>query len=137
MKKEEYRAILSRLPLKSPTPQDMAMLCPHLTAEEAVQMFGNGSGYVALPPLRVRHGFQIASYHAEWVEEVKVWRGDTSVVTGTKNHPAYLGYSYASRTLKSYADGKKHGDMFLNYAGMDKAMKFAEDNWGSELILDN
>src|SRR6185437_2036811 len=76
MKKEEYRAILSRLPLKSPTPQDMAMLCPHLTAEEAVQMFGNGSGYVALPPLRVRHGFQIASYHAEWVEEVKVWRGD-------------------------------------------------------------
>jgi hypothetical protein len=137
MRKEEYRAILSRLPLKSPTTQDMAMICPHLTPEKAVNAFSSGPGLVALPPLRVRHAFQIASYHAEWAEEVKVWREDNRVVTGTKNHPAHVSYLCASRTYKSYADGKTHGDVFSKYAEMDKAMKFAEDNWGDELILDN
>jgi len=140
MKREEYRAILSRLPIKSPTPQDMAMLCPHLTAEEAVKAFKTGSGYVACPPLRIRHGFQIVSFREEYVEEIKVWgviNGErTQTITGTKNHPALLDYSYASRTRKSYADGKKHGDVFSNYRAMDKAMKFAAENWGDDLILD-
>lgn len=141
MKREEYRSILGRLPIKSPTPQDMAMLCPHLTAEEAVKAFTTDSGCVACPPLRVRHGFQIVSYHKEWVEEVKV-RGvvdgkETQVITGTKNHPARLDWSYAGRTRASYADGKSHGDVFSLYKHMDKAMKFAEDNWGDELILDD
>ncbi len=141
MKREEYRSILGRLPIKSPTPQDMAMLCPHLTAEEAVEAFTTDSGYIACPPLRIRHGFQIVSYHKEWVEEVKV-RGvvdgkETQVVTGTKNHPARLDWSYASRTLASYADGKSHGDVFSPYKHMNEAMKFAVDNWGDELILDD
>jgi len=135
MKKEEYRAILSRLPIKTPTLQDMEALCPHLTTDEVAEAFTQD--YVALPPLRVKHGFQIVSHRAEWVEEVKVWRGDTRVVTGTKNHPARLDYSYANRTLKSYADGKKHGDVFCDYFGMEQAMKFAEDNWSDELILDS
>jgi len=141
MKKEEYRAILSRLPIKSPTPQDMAMLCPHLTAEEAVQAFKTDSGYVACPPLRIRHGFQIVSYRKEWVEEIKVWgiiNGErTQTITGTKNHPALLDWSYAGRTRDSYADNKSHGDVFTPYRHMDKAMKFAEANWGKELILDD
>lgn len=141
MKKEEYRSLLGRLPIKSPTPQDMAMLCPHLTAEEAVAAFTTNSGFVALPPLRIRHGFQIARYHKEWVEALKVSRvqdgKEDASVTGSKNHPARLDWSYASRTLKSYADGKSHGDMFSPYKHMDKAMKFAEDNWGDELTLDD
>lgn len=140
MKKEEYRSLLGRLPIKSPSPQDMAELCPHLTPEEAVKAFTTGSGYVALPPLLIRNGFQIVSYHKEWVEEIKVWGvvdgKETRVVTGTKNHPPRLEWSYARRTRESYADGKSHGDVFSRYKRMDKAMRFAEDNWGDELILD-
>lgn len=62
---------------------------------------------------------------------------ETQTVAGTKNHPARLEWSYASRTLESYADGKPHGDVFFPYKHMDKAMKFAEDNWGDDLILDD
>lgn len=141
MKREEYRSLLGQLPIKSPTPQDMAMLCPHLTAEEAMEAFTTDSGYVACPPLRIRRGFQVISYHKEWVEEVKVWGvvdgKETQTVTGAKNHPARLDWSYARRTCESYADGKSHGDVFFPYRHMDKAMKFAEDNWGDELILDD
>ena len=141
MKREEYRAILSRLPIKSPSPQDMAMLCPHLTEKEAVEAFMTNSGYVACPSLRIRHGFQILSYRKEWVEEIKVWgiiNGErTQTITGTKNHPARLDWSYTGRTRDSYADGKSHGDVFTPYRHMDKAMKFADANWGDDLILDN
>ncbi|MFY9457431.1 MAG: hypothetical protein WAP23_00660 [Candidatus Spechtbacterales bacterium] len=141
MKREEYLSLLGRLPIKSPTPQDMATLCPHLTAEEAVKAFTTDSGYVACPPLRIRHGFQTLFYHKEWVEEIKVWGivdgKETQTVTGIKNHPALLSWSYANRTPASYADGKSHGDVFSPCKHMDRAMKFAEDNWGEELILDN
>lgn len=141
MTRQEYRSLLGRLPIKCPTPQDMAMMCPHLTAEEAVAAFTTGSGYVACPPLRVRHGFQIISYRKEWVEEIevidKVGGVTTRTITGTKNHPAYLGWSFTGRTCASYADGMTHGDVFHPYEHIDKAMKFAEDNWGDELILDN
>src|SRR3989344_2351732 len=102
MKREEYPSLLRRLPIKKPTPQDMAMLCPHLTPGKAVEAFTTGNGYVACPPFRVRRSFQVISYHKEWVEEVKVWRivggKYTQVVTGTKNHPAHLYWSYAHRT---------------------------------------
>lgn len=141
MTSKEYRSLLGLLPIKSPTRQDMAMLCPHLTLNEAVEAFTTDSGYVACPPLRIRHGFQILSYHTEWVEKIEVSRvkngtADASV-TGTKNHPARLDWSYASRTPESYADGQPHGDIFLSYKHTDEAMKFAEDNWGDELILDD
>ncbi|MDP2642208.1 MAG: hypothetical protein Q8P21_02870 [bacterium] len=141
MTSQEYRSILGRLPIKNPTPQDMAAMCPHLTAAEAAKAFTTGTGYVACPPLRVRYGFQILSYHKEWVEEIKVWAKisgeETQVVKGKKNHPPYLRWSHAGRTLASYADGKPHSDLFNRYKSMDKAMKFAEDNWSDELILDD
>lgn len=141
MDSKEYRSLLGRLPIKSPTPQDMAILCPHLTAEEAVEAFTTGFGYVACPPLRIRHSFQVLSYQGEWVEETKAERimdgQEIQVVTGTKNHPALLSWSYARRTRASYSDGKSHGNVFFPHKHMDKAMKFAEDNWGDELILDD
>jgi len=141
MESKEYRSLLGQLPIKSPTPQDMAKMCPHLTEKEAVEAFTTDSGYVACPPLHVRHGFQIVSYHRELVEEIKVWgvvNGKrTQTITGTKNHPSRLDWSYASRTPESYADGNSHGDVFTPYKHMNKAMKFAEENWGDELILDD
>jgi hypothetical protein len=137
MKAEEYRAILSRLPIKNPTPKDMAIICPHLTEKEAVEAFNMGSGYVAVPGLRIKYGHQVVSYHKEWVEEIKEWEGDKQVIVNRKNHPPKLSYAFGHRTIKSYADGKPHGDLFYNVVGMYKAMKFSQENWPENLILDN
>ena len=137
MLSSEYRSILGQLPIKCPTAKNMATLCPHLTTEEAVKAFTSGTGYVACPPLRIRHGFQIVSYSKEWVEKVTVRATHTQVITGTKNHPALLNYSYAGRTRASYEDRKSHGDVFASYKHIKKALAFAENNWGEELILDD
>jgi hypothetical protein len=141
MNRAEYRSLLGQLPIKSPTAEDIARLCPHLTPEQAVAAFTTGNGYVACPPLRIRGAFQILSYNKEWVETVEVSREkdgqkDASV-KGTKNHPAMIRSAYANRTLRSYADGKKHGDVFTETQYMEEAMAFAEANWGDELILDD
>jgi hypothetical protein len=127
MNKQEYRKILSRLPIQNPTPEDMAQLCPHLTQEQAVEAFHNQerSSYVACPPLRIRGAFQIVSFYGEWVHSQT---GET--------HPPQLSYSYAGRTPQSYSDGQAHGDVFHEYQYASEAIKFAEDNWGDDLILD-
>lgn len=130
MDRSEYRSLLGRLPIKSPTPADMAMLCPHLTTDEAVEAFTTNDGYVAVPPTRIRYGFLVIHYIKEWVEEG--WG-----VTGTKNHPAMLVWAFAARTQRSYTDGKSHGDVFTESKYMERAMRFAEGNWGDELILDD
>lgn len=126
MNKQEYRAILGRLPIENPTPEDMAQLCPHLTQEQAVAAFHSGSGYVVCPPLRVRGAFQIVTLEKGWLEEIKVWRGVTLVITGTKEHQPRLSYAYAGRARGSYG----------TYRHIAEAVDFAEDNWGDELILD-
>lgn len=119
LSKKEYRKILERLPINNPKPEDMAAVCPHLTMEQAVIAFGKDSGYVACPPLRVKCAFQIVSYHKEY-----------------DGHPPRLDWSYACRTLQSYADLQPRGDIFGEYQYMADAIKFAEENWGDELILD-
>lgn len=119
MENKEYSEMLDKLPIENPTPEDMAMVCPHLTKEQAVAAFNDGSGYVACPPLRIRGGFQIVNFYK-----------------GSEDYPPRLDWAYASRTRQSYADGQSHGDVFHKYKRMDEAMKFAEDNWGDELILD-
>ena len=164
MKKEEYRSIVGQLPIKCPTPQDMALVCPHLTPKEAVKAFMTGSGYVACPSIFIKNGFEIISYNKEWVEEIKDKDGK---IIGRKNHPAYLGWAYAGRTRASYEDltphghislsyksadkavylsgsyaGKtenksSHGDLFLHYKREKEAIKFANANWGDELVVDN
>lgn len=122
LSKREYLEILNRLPIRNPTPGDMAAVCPHLTLEQAVEAFNKDSDYetyVACPPLRVDGAFQIISYRKAKAED-----------------PACLCWSYANRILQSYADGKPHGDVFCEYPYVTEAIKFAEENWGDELILD-
>lgn len=122
LSKNEYMEILNRLPIENPTPEDMAAMCPHLTLEQAVDAFTKGSeriSFVACPPLRIRGAFQIVSYFR-----------------AKDGNPSQLKWSYASRTLQSYADGEPRGDVFCEYKYMEEAMKFAEENWGGELILD-
>lgn len=141
MERSEYRSLLGRLPIRSPSPEDMATLCPHLTANEAVKAFTSGNGYVAVPPTRVRYGFIVLSYTKEWVEKVKVWHEisgkQTQIVTGIKNHPAKLHWAFTLRTRRSYADRKSHGDVFTKSQYMERAMAFAESDWGNELVIDN
>lgn len=137
MDRATYRSLLQQLPIKNPTPDDMARLCPHLTPDQAVAAFTTNNGYVACPPLRIRNAFQILSLSKGWTEEIKTRKGGSQVVTGTKQHPPMINWSYTGRTPASYADGRANGDMFLEYTHMREAMRFAEDNWGTDLILDD
>jgi len=135
-----YLDRLRNLPIENPTPEDMATICPHLTLEQAVAAFTTKehSNYVACPPIKIKGAFQIVSLSEEWVEEVKVHRqGDPNVVEGKKTHPPALRYAFACRTPASYANGKSHEDAFTEYAHMEEAIAYAEENWGDELILDD
>jgi len=139
LSKEEYRKLFDRLPISNPTAKDMAMMCPHLTPEQAVKAFydfGNSS-YVALPPLRIRHAHQTISLKESFTIESFKWVGNKKIVTEGKKYPPQLIYSHASRTPASYADGKKHGDVFSTTIHANEAMDYAEKNWGADLILDN
>ncbi|MDD4601925.1 MAG: hypothetical protein PHQ46_12900 [Negativicutes bacterium] len=128
-KREAYLSALKRLPIDNPTPEDMAMLCPHLTVEEAVEAFTIGSGEVACPPLKVRHSFQVIALRKERVDNF----------TGSESYgkviPKYLSLPFV-RTDKSYADGRGQS-IDKPYKHMGKAMAFAEANWGNELVLDD
>lgn len=124
MKKLEYRSILGQLPIKNPTVEDMARLCPHLRAMEALEAFTSGNGYVACPSLLIKHSFQVLHYTPERVSE-------------GKNYPSQISSAYAKRTRQSYVDGQSHGDVFFDHQYMKQAVAFSEKNWGKELILDD
>lgn len=115
MKREEYRSLLGQLPKKCPTTEDMAKLCPHITAEQAVIELTAGKGYVACPPILITDSFQVICLCPEWVEQIR----ENGIVIGQKNHPAQLERLNASRPL----------DSSYQY----EAKKFAQDNWGNEL----
>lgn len=141
MNREEYRSLLERLPIKSPTPEDIALMCPHVAPDEAVRILNTESGYIACPPLRIRGAFQIICYSPERTVEISAQgscNGEaTQVITGTKSYPSMLSLAHVGRTARSYADGNWRNDFQTQYASADEAMRFAEDNWGDELILDS
>lgn len=118
MDRQEYRSLLGRLPIKSPTAEDMAMMCPHLSPTEAVEALTTGSGHVACPPLRVDSAFQIIAYHSEWIERSL----DKGVLVGTKNHPPTLRWAYAGRLGGT-----------ATYKHADSAIEFAKGNWSKDL----
>jgi len=137
MRNDEYRSLLGQLPLKNPSPEEMARFCPHLTQKEAVNAFMKGNGYVACPPIRVRNGFQILSYSKERVEGIALSRTGKETVKDTKNHPAILSWAFAGRTPDSYVNRRTHGDSFIGYKHTDEAIAFAERNWPEDLLLDD
>ena len=100
----------------------MAMICPHLTQEQAVHAFTTGNGAVAAPPLRVRGTLQILCYHRGSVEEVKGLVDGKYSTIRTKNHPPLL-----FRSSATSADNTPH---------TAEARQFAEDNWGDKLVND-
>lgn len=126
MTSQEYRHLLSRLPIINPTLEDMIQLCPHLTREQVISAFSAGTAYVACPGLKVRGAFQIISLSAGWSEKVKVHRaGDPNVINGNKEHPPRLNGSYAGRIKDD-----------CTYAYAKEAIAFSENNWGNELVED-
>lgn len=111
---KQYRRLFNCLPIVNPTHSDMARLCPHLTREEAIAAFTSGTGYVALPPVRVKNAFQIVSYHAGYTND----RGE--------KYPPRLSWSYSSRTDGSHP-----------YKHMQKAVTYAANHWGDTLVQDS
>ncbi|MEA3329846.1 MAG: hypothetical protein U9Q06_03825 [Nanoarchaeota archaeon] len=129
--KQEYIEGFKLLPIENPTIDDsgVRVLFPHLTDDEVravLQPKKGSSKDVAIPSLKVNGGFQILSFNPKWKDE-----RDGNVRLGK------LSWSYAGRTKESYEDGRSHSGVFDDYAHMDKAIAFARENWGSDLVLDN
>lgn len=127
--REDYIGRLGKLSIENPTPEDMALVCPHLTQEQAVAAFepkgDNLSSYVACPPVRIRGAFQIVNFTKKFT------------ASDGKICPPHLSWAFASRTRESYKDKRSHGDIFHPYKWMEEAISYAEEHWGDELVLDN
>lgn len=132
MEKERYREALSRLPIKNPTPSDMAHVCPHLTKIQAVEAFSDKFQSVACPPLKVDGAFQLISLQKSWDGRI---RGG-QILTEETAHPPQLIYAQAGRTYQSQSKAKAKNYVFHAYPYLDKAIQFAENTWGDELMLD-
>ena len=121
--RDEYMKILGKLPIENPTPEDMAMVCPHLTEEQVVAAFQQDHTTVACPPIIVRNAFQIICL-------------DKGFTQGGITHPPRLSNVSAGRTPASYADDQNRKGTFPEYPYMDEAMSYAEDRWWDDLIID-
>ena len=130
MAKEKLTEMLRILPIHKPDVDQVRDLFPHLSSDEIQEVLTIGekgrSNYVAVPSLRVNGAFQIVTFNPEYKND-----------KDGKVTPVRLSWSYAGRTRESYAGGRSHEDVFPPYKHMDKAIAFARDNWGSDLVLDD
>ena len=117
---KEYRSLLGQLPIRSPTPRDLARMCPHLTPEQAVEAFRLPNACVAAPGMFARGSYYVLQLQEPWVEEVKVRQDNGLLVGGVKKHPALL--NLASTECEPETP----------YA--EEALQFMEENWGDLLI---
>lgn len=125
MKRDEYRSILERLPIENPTPDDIAMLFPHLTAEQARRAFLLSYMVgVPCPPLHVRDVFNVVCYQPK----------STSGVNGTgKKIPATLYLSNPCLEIPE-SEGRYARERRAEVSTyIEKAKRFAKDNWGDHL----
>jgi hypothetical protein len=111
----------------NPTPDVVAEICPHLTKEDIADIFmevnaGNICDFAA-PPVLIDH-----SYH--------VLRLSPPYMRGKVNRPLRLSFVFAQRTAESYADGIPKGDIAGTRKFYEKAIAYAQTNWGDHLILD-
>lgn len=90
------------------------ILFPHLSAIEVHRLLRSGDTYVACPGVFVKN-----SYHV-----LHIYNGAVS-------------YAFGARTIRSYFDGKPHGDIFRSHTYYQKAIDFSASSWGKDLVLDN
>lgn len=105
--------------IDSPSPSILEAITPHLTSLQRDEMFTSSSelfrNYFAIPPLKVRGGYLVASFdHHE----------------GT----SYLEVHGVSRSRRYYP--VRHGAYFQRVPFQAEAMNFAESNWDDNLIQD-
>ncbi len=134
-RKEEYHDLLKNLPISSPSKEVIAKYCPHLNSAQIDAIFKKvrDEKYVefAVPAFFIKRCYHVLSYRAACVDDEG------------KEYPALLDHEFAYRMIDSYADGKEPRTDFLPrgilYEGlyMYEAMKYAEENWGDSLILDD
>jgi len=123
MSKEEYVAMLNRLPIDSPTDADVKALFPHLSGNEVSEALfldkGQISRQVAAPPMRV-----VGAYHLISV----------SCYRGTHTH---INWYDVFRTKCSYADpaGRVYVESSRPYH--ERAMEFARASWNDDLTFDD
>lgn len=115
MNRHAYQATLSRLPIAQPTPEDMAALCPHLTPEQAVEAFTQGEHYVCVPGMYV-HGCVHVIYYSQERQN--------------------LTHAFTQRLPESFVDGRACRAPSTTL-GLTEALRFARDNWGDNLLIDD
>ncbi|MBI5881326.1 hypothetical protein HZB90_04305 [archaeon] len=123
MSKEEYVAMLNRLPIDSPTDKHVKALLPYLSANEVSEVLffdrGQISKQIAAPPLRVDGAYHLLSVACHGgVHERINWYD----VLRTK-------CSYADPAGRRYIEGSRPYH--------ERAMEFARKNWGDDLTLDD
>lgn len=101
--------------------EQIQAVCPHLTVTQIAELLVKNS-YFALPPVRVRGAFQVAS----------VYCNGNGSFNFTISYAARTPASYASQDMYPY-----HGDVFNDYDFMGEAMAYAEANWPEDLVLDD
>lgn len=132
MHRDEYLALLTQLArstIWSPSFAQVKAFCPHLNADEIAEIFktveGGESFYFAAPPVRVNNAHQILSLSPPFIGSDK------------KDYAVHLSWVYTNRTPASYADGRLKGDIDTTYRFADKAIAYAQEHWGGDLILDS
>lgn len=116
MNRNTYLHQLERLPIKEPSVADIQSVAPHLGKDQIRKiLLAEDTMYFAVPPTRVKWGYIVLSYSKKYG----------------------LSFAFTSRTRKSYADGRSHGDLFSKNAYMYKAMQYAEAHWSEHLVIDN
>jgi hypothetical protein len=110
MEKENYSGILAKLPIRNASEENIRLLCPHLSLDQAVEGFENGSGYVACPPLLVNSAIHIVMFK-----------------------PSQLSRFCVARTKQLFSG--EYGSKACQY--ISEAIEFAKVRWGTELISDN
>lgn len=122
--RKAYHDALRRLPIASPTFEDIQAVLPHLPAKQVGDILQRAkqegqSDYYPAPPLRVKNSFH-------------------SINIGTYKGQTTLEHAFAQRTVTSYADKKWHGDIPHVPNDMEKeAMRYAASRWSASLVEDN
>lgn len=126
MTKQKLVEILKSLPITNPEIDQVKDLFPHLTADEICKLL-NKPAYIAVPPLKVEGAFQIVSF-------IKRHKTSNGMIV-----PASLNYANTGSITQSHTNDRhsNHYDHLTEYHHINKAVRFAKENWSSDLSQDN
>ncbi len=129
MSKKKLVEMLQSLPISEPVVEQIRGLFPHLADEEIERLLLSNSkegSYIVVPPLRVNGAYHTLylspGYKDEQAGEIK---------------PVRLHWLFAKRTRASYKGSGGYGDSFDYDSYIERAVQYARENWGRDLVLDD